>query len=124
MSYLADDGPPNFPPQVKDVAITNSSAWNIGIDPSTLVFHRQSTKNGLKNPIWGYQAPPTYITGKGCEIDWPLYNGVPAPLPALPAGVTTRKCTGKVVDVRLAPLGSLKIHMSELPVVDVKDPPS
>ncbi|KAL6721734.1 hypothetical protein ACLMJK_000839 [Lecanora helva] len=117
-----DTSAPSLPPEVHDFAFTNSTPWNIAIDPSTLTFH--TTANGtnetaLPNPIFEYGAPPTYITGKGCQIDWPLYNGLPAPLPALPNGTTNRVCTGNLTDVVLRPYGSLKIHMAELPIVDL-----
>ena len=113
------DGPARLPPQVRNVEFSNSKPWNIGIDPSTLVFHTTSTNGTLVNPIFDYHAPPTYITGKGCQIDWPLYKGLPAALPKLPNGVEHRSCTGRVTDIVLRPYGSLKVHMAELPIVDL-----
>lgn len=113
---------PFIPEQVHDFAFTNTKPWNIAIDVSSLTFHTTfngTTEPALQNPIFDYQAPPTYISGKGCEIDWPLYNGLPAPLPALPEGVSDRNCTGNVTDVILRPYGSLKNHMAELPTVDL-----
>ena len=113
---------PYLPPEVHDFAFTNATPWNIAIDTSTLAFHTTANltnETALPNPIFDYQAPPTYITAKGCQINWPLYNGLPAPLPALPEGVDHRNCTGNITDVVLRPYGSLKVHMAELPVVDL-----
>lgn len=122
-SYPPEDGPFTTPPEVHDVAFANTKPWNIAIDPSTLKFHTTASNttgpSPLKNPIFDYGAPPTYITGKGCQIDWPLYNGIPEALPKLAQG-KSRKCTGNQTDVVLRPYGSLKIHMAELPVVDLK----
>lgn len=58
---------------------------------------------------------PTYISGRGCEIEWPMWKGVPGPVP--PA--EERKCLGDSFDVKLIPYGGAKIHMSEFPVVDL-----
>ena len=113
---------PYLPPQVHDTAFTNTTPWNIAIDPSTLVFHTTANSTNattLPNPIFGYGAPPTYITGRGCQIIWPLYNGLPAPLPALANGTIHRNCSGNVTDVVLRPYGSLKVHMAELPTVEL-----
>lgn len=113
---------PFIPEDVHDFAFTNTKPWNIAIDISSLTFHTTfngTTEPALRNPIFEYHAPPTYISGKGCEIDWPLYNGLPAPLSALPKGLSHRDCTGNVTDVVLRPYGSLKNHMAELPTVDL-----
>lgn len=113
---------PVVPAQVHDHAFTNTKPWNIAIDTSTLVFHTTingSYETALPNPIFDYGAAPTYITGKGCQIAWPLYNGLPAPLSALANGTTYRNCTGNVTDVVLRPYGTLKVHMAELPLVDL-----
>jgi len=116
---------PIVPAQVHGYVFTNTTPWNIAIDTSTLVFHTTSknssneTESPLPNPIFDYGAAPTFITGKGCQVAWPLYNGLPAPLPALANGTTYRDCTGNVTDVILRPYGTLKVHMAELPMVDL-----
>ena len=113
---------PSLPQQIHDFAYTNTKPWNMAVDISTLTFHttfNSTPEPALQNPIFDYQAPPTYISGKGCQIDWPLYNSLPAPLPALPEGSRHRNCTGNVTDVVLRPYGSLKNHMAELPTVDL-----
>ena len=117
-----DTSTPHFPPEVHDYTFMNTTPWNIGIDVSTLVFHtltKITDDPALPNPIFDYGAPPTYITGKGCRIHWPVYKGLPAPLPALPNGTEYRNCTSQMFDVILRPYGSLKVHMAELPVVDL-----
>lgn len=113
---------PIVPAQVHDYAFTNTTPWNIAVDISTLVFHstaNNSNETALPNPIFDYGAAPTFITGRGCQITWPLYNGLPAPLPALANGTTVRNCTGNVTNVVLRPYGALKVHMAELPMVDL-----
>ena len=113
---------PLIPAEVHDFAFRNTKPWNMAIDVTSLTFHttfNTTTEPNLPNPIFDYQAPPTYISGKGCQIHWPLYDGLPAPLPALPEGVSHRNCTGSMEDVILRPYGSLKNHMAELPTVDL-----
>ncbi len=127
VSHTNGDDPHNtsspiLPSEVHDFAFTNTTPWNIAIDISTLTFHttlNHTSEKTLANPIFEYGAPPTYITGKGCQISWPLYRGLPEPLPALANGTTHRNCTGDVTDIVLRPYGSLKIHMAELPTVDL-----
>jgi hypothetical protein len=108
------------PPQVRDWTITNTSAWNYAIDPSTLTYHSPGNKTApgasLANPIWAPNAPPNYMTVKACQIDWPLYKqSVPGRVPSL----QSRKCVGPVGEVRLIPFGSAKLHMVDLPTIDL-----
>ena len=106
----------NIPAQARDYQLTNTSPWNIAIDPASLTFHSEDSGT-LENPIWAPGAPPTWIEGKGCEIAWSIWEGVPGPVPSK----RSRKCVGKVVDVKLVPYGSAKVHMAELPTVDLGD---
>ena len=108
------------PDEVGKVELSNTKPWNVGIDPSTLVSHSSISEEDLANPIFDYEAPPTFITGKGCRIEWPLHKGLPAALSELPMGSQKRQCDSEVVDVMLRPYGSLKNHMAELPVVDLR----
>ena len=120
VTYNAMDGMPAFPQAIKKVEISNTKPWNIGIDPDSLVFHSEDDDDGaLKSPIFDYMAPPSYIAAKACTIKWPLKNGLPAALPALPKGKTKWNCHGWVRDVILRPYASLKVHMAELPIVDL-----
>ena len=118
-TYSPLDAPFSVPHQIHNVEYTNTKPWNMGIDPSTLVFHTKALNATLPNPIFAYHAPPSYITAKGCPIHWGLYRGLPAPLKRLPKGVSARNCSGNVTEVVLRPYGSLKVHMAELPIVDL-----
>ena len=118
VQVLPPDGPPNPPPQVHAYNITATQPWNIAIDPSSLTFHHNANSTGtetLANPIWASGAPPTSITARGCQIDWPLDHGIPARVPLAP-----RSCTSAVVNVTMRPYGSLNVHMAELPTIDLK----
>jgi hypothetical protein len=106
-----------IPEQVKDYQIFNTSSWNIAIDPKTLVF-KTSYKEGereddLPNPLWADGVAPTWIEGRGCLITWSIWKGGPGPVPM------DRRCLGQAFDLRLIPYGGAKVHMSELPVVDL-----
>jgi hypothetical protein len=103
------------PPQVRDWTITNTTSWAFAIDPSTLTYHHSGEK-GLHNPIWAPGAPPSWISAKACEIAWPLYLGsVPDQVPS----PKQRGCISDVTEVKLVPYGSAKLHMSELPTIDL-----
>lgn len=102
-------------PQAVDYTMTNTTPWNIAIDPSTLSFHSNSTTAPLANPLWAPSAPPTWMTALGCEINWPLYTDVPGVVPPLQG----RTCLGSVMNVTLRPYGSQKLHMSVLPTIDL-----
>ena len=117
VEVLPPDGPPNPPPQVHAYNITATQPWNIAIDPTSLVFHRNINSTGteaLANPIWTSGAPPTSISARGCQINWPLDHGIPARVPLAP-----RNCTGAVMNVTMRPYGSLNVHMAELPTIDL-----
>ncbi|KAI4101584.1 MAG: hypothetical protein LQ339_004973 [Xanthoria mediterranea] len=104
----------NIPPQAHDHIIINTKPWNIAIDPSTLSYHSSSALNGtLPNPIWAYEAPPSYIRARGCAIEWGIEKGLPAP----PPKEGHRTCIGDAMEVVLRPYGSLKVHMAVLPTV-------
>ena len=120
VTYSKLDGPPVWPDTVKKVEIENTDAWNIGIDPMSLEYHTTpGADEPLPNPVFDYRAPPGHIIGKGCLVEWPMKNGLPDALPALPKGQDKRKCEGELTDVVLRPYASLKVHMAELPVVDL-----
>ena len=111
--------PASLPTHAHDYIVNNTRPWNIAIDSSTLAYHlvpsNSSNSSALPNPIWGPGAPPGYITAKGCQIHWPVDHGVPAPVP-LPGN---RSCMGKAMEVVFRPYGSLKVHMAELPTVNL-----
>jgi hypothetical protein len=104
------------PEQSKDYQIFNTSTWNVAIDPSTLKFSSVGGDGDrLANPLFAPGAPPGKITGRGCEIEWPLYRSVPSWAPLK----EERKCVGKPFEVTLRPYGSTKIRMTELPTMDL-----
>ena len=105
VAYPTVDGPPQIPTQAHDFSFVNTRPWNIAIDPSSLQLHApadNTTVTTLKNPIFDYEAPPSYITGKGCQINWVLNQGVPEALPKLPEGAIWN-CTGNITDVVFRP---------------------
>ena len=113
------------PTPVADVVFyNNTTPWNIAIDPSTIEWHPgfsnsstssadQSWETSLPSPLWAYQAPPSFVTAKGCYIDWPIFHNVPGPVPLRAA----RKCNGGAVDLTFRPYGSMRTRMSELPTI-------
>lgn len=104
------------PPQSRDWQLTNTSAWNIAIDPSTLTLNTANRSAGaLPNPIWAPGAPPTSMSVRACEIAWGIYKGVPD----VPPPKAERKCLGDVFEARLEPLGAAKLHMVDLPSIDL-----
>lgn len=112
------------PPQVRDWTLHNASAWNYAIDPRTLVYHGPGTGEGdgetasyqLNNPVFAPNAAPGYMEVEGCQIDWPMHLGsVPGPPPVGAA----RRCVAGVETLRLVPYGCAKLHMAELPAIDL-----
>ncbi|KAF1815284.1 hypothetical protein P152DRAFT_391965 [Eremomyces bilateralis CBS 781.70] len=120
--------PSEIPPEAKDWSMTPSSPWAVAIDPSTLSVHNAGVPEdgSLPNPVWAPGVPPISITVKGCEIEWPLYGGKTGHvrdgrIPDLPPSKELRKCIGPVQEWKLVPHGSAKIHMSDLPVIDLSE---
>ena len=115
--------PANYPPgsgapvEAHDWTILPNSPWNLAIDPSTLQFYDYDNRDDeqLPNPIWEENAPPVTISALACEINWSLVDGY-APNPPL-AG--QRNCTGPAFTVGLTPYGAAKLHMAELPTVNL-----
>jgi len=51
----------------------------------------------------------------GCEIDWPVLEGVaPAPPPTNPKCITGKR------KYKMIPYGAAKVHMAELPTVKLQ----
>lgn len=108
------------PPESRDWTILNTSPWNYAIDASTLAYQyagEAAPGKQLANPIWAPGQPPNVVTAKACLIEWGLYvDSVPGLVPS-PA---ERACIGDdVVEVELRPYGSTKLHMVDLPTVDL-----
>ena len=106
-------GRTELPLLAQDWTMVNTKPWTVAIDTKSLV---QRTKGNvydmdLPSPIWARDAPPVFIEGDGCEIEWPMYRNVPGPVPA------RKRCVGNKTRIRFVPFGSAKIGMSELPVL-------
>ncbi|KAL9113154.1 MAG: hypothetical protein Q9227_002766 [Pyrenula ochraceoflavens] len=115
--------PANYPPgsgaplEAHDWTILPNSPWNVAIDINTLYFYDHDNRDDeqLPNPIFEQNAPPVVISALVCEIGWNLTNGY-AGNPPLPG---QRNCTGPAFTVGLTPFGAAKLHMAELPTVDL-----
>lgn len=105
------------PPQSRDWEYHNTTAWNVAIDVSTLKFHSASVKT-LANPIFAPGAPPTYITAQACQIDWPLYLDS---VPGYPPTGDAKNCLGDAFQVKLVPYGAAKLHMADMPTIDLSN---
>ena len=109
-----------YPSQSRDWSYHNTSAWNYAIDKTTLAYHgpdSTSSVTTLANPLFAPGAPPGYMTAQACEIDWPMaFQGS---VPGYPPTGDAKKCVGDAVEVKLVPYASAKLHMAELPVIDL-----
>jgi hypothetical protein len=104
------------PREARDWTITPLSAWAIAIDPSTLHFvSNRSRDEQLPNPVFAENAPPVAISALACEIDWKMTDGYASN----PPNVGQRNCTGEPFTTFLRPYGAAKLHMAELPTVDL-----
>jgi Beta-L-arabinofuranosidase, GH127 len=104
------------PQQARDWTITPKSTWAVAIDPSTLQFvSNSSADERLPNPIFAENAPPLTISALACEIDWSMQDGYAAEPPQR----EQRHCSGKGFTIGLKPYGAAKLHMAELPTVDL-----
>lgn len=128
---IVSSGPPKFysnqstfpegtyPPQAHDYTMLNSTEWNVAIDPSTLTYRPGSFESGggdLPSPTWEDGQLDMAVTAQGCLIDWPLFRDV---VPGNPVLGEERVCRGDVFEVVLRPYGSSKLHMSDLPVIEL-----
>jgi len=112
--YPGDDAPP----QAQDWTILPIAPWNLAIDTSTLRFYEYPNRYAewLPNPIWRDEAPPVSISALACEIQWETKDGYALEPPM----VGGRNCTNRAFPVELKPYGSAKLHMAELPTVDLR----
>jgi len=106
--------PGTYPAEAQDHSLINTTEWNVAIDPSTLVYHVGS--GPLPIPTFLDGQLPMYFTAKACLIKWPMFlNAVPgSPIPK-----NERKCLGEIFNAILRPYGSTKLHMSDLPTIDL-----
>lgn len=108
-------------PQVKDYEYKSAMDWRLAIDPWTLRFHKHKfmRPSEISNPIFAEGANSGHITVQGCKIDWPsLEEGVPGDVPPLDG----RRCIGEAFEVKLIPYGSAKLHIADIPVIDIRQP--
>ncbi|KAJ5937614.1 hypothetical protein N7454_003956 [Penicillium verhagenii] len=103
-----------YPPQAQDHVLLNSTEWNVAIDPNTLEY--QAGSGPLPEPAFQDGALPIYMTAMGCLIDWPMFLGA---VPGSPIPKVDRVCLGDHFNVTLRPYGSAKLHMSEIPTIDL-----
>ncbi|KAK7615542.1 hypothetical protein BKA81DRAFT_318831 [Phyllosticta paracitricarpa] len=114
---------PNAPPQARDWRLANASAWNVAVDPSTLVLRSSSSSSvveqmeELPSPIFAPAAPPVWVEASGCEIGgWGVYRGVMD----VPPPVGERACVdGTRRTVRLEPMGAAKLRIVDLATVQM-----
>ncbi|KAG2416198.1 hypothetical protein HFD88_007391 [Aspergillus terreus] len=115
LTSYRDSNYPDAPANVLNHDLLPTAAWAYAIDPSTLRYKGlpiNTTK--VPNPLWTDQAP-TAITAKVCEIRWDLVDGY-APNPPRSEN---RSCLGDPFDIDLIPYGGAKLHLAEIPVVDL-----
>ncbi|KAJ5801973.1 uncharacterized protein N7503_004423 [Penicillium pulvis] len=103
-----------YPPQAQDHVLLNTTEWNVAIDPTTLEYNAGS--GPLPEPTFQDGALPMYMTAKGCLIYWPMFLGA---VPGSPIPKEDRVCLGDAFNVTLRPYGSAKLHMSEIPTIDL-----
>ncbi|KAJ5729713.1 uncharacterized protein N7483_004221 [Penicillium malachiteum] len=103
-----------YPPQAQDYVLLNTTEWNVAIDPTTLAYNPGS--GPLPEPTFQDGALPMSMTATGCLIDWPMFLGA---VPGSPIPKKDRTCLGDAFNVTLRPYGSAKLHMSEIPTIDL-----
>lgn len=109
------DNPPF--PQLRDDVVNHTRAWAVAVDQSTLQYYGKSDSTSLPEPIFEQGAPPTFATVVGCKIRWDLYRDItPDWAPA------NRTCTGLPRRFKIIPYGAAKVHISDLPVINMKTP--
>ncbi|KAI9720098.1 MAG: hypothetical protein M1828_005826 [Chrysothrix sp. TS-e1954] len=106
------------PPQSSDVSFYNTTAWNYAIEPSTLRYRNAAAPGDtLRYPIFAPGNPPNYVEVEACQIDWPLYLDSVADVP--PVGSKKQCVANSTKTVKLVPYGSAKLHLADLPVIDL-----
>ncbi|KAJ9197365.1 CAZyme family GH127 [Paecilomyces variotii] len=108
--------PGTYPPQAHDYQMLNSTEWNVAIDPSTITYYDGGENTALPQPTWDDGQLPMYMIAKACLIDWPLFRGS---VPGWPIRKEDRKCLGDAFNATLRPYGSAKLHMAEIPTIDL-----
>ena len=93
------------PSQASTWYYNNTSPWNLAINTSSISYFGPDASSAssvsLANPIYEYQAPPSYLTVQACQIDWPLLYGVAGPVPL----DGDRTCTSDPAEITMRPYG-------------------
>lgn len=110
------DGLP-FKELLRDEFVNCTKEWNVAIDPKTIRYNGIGDEDAMANPIFEHNAPANFMTVDGCQIKWDLKLGV-TPDRVPPKG--NRTCISEKKTYRLIPYGAAKVHMSEMPTVDLK----
>lgn len=107
-------GPPmaDLPfPQLQDYYIAGTREWAVAIDPSSLQYQPPAAAVGRP---FAPGSDAGSVSASGCPVDWDLYlRATPHVVPRKPV------CRGKNKVYTLVPYGQAKVHMSELPVVNL-----
>lgn len=109
------------PPSAREYTMTPTSKWGLAVDPSTLKFNplknADAVDHTLPDPLWARDADLPSITASVCEIKWELTG--PQGYAPDPPGSGQRDCIGEPYEVEMVPYGTARLHMAELPVVDL-----
>lgn len=100
---------------VRDHFLSNTTPWNTAIDPKSLKFSGPGNV-ASDSRVFSPDADGPAFTVQGCEVEWPLYLDTTPDWPPVKP-----KCIGEPTEFRLVPYGSAKLHMSELPVIDLEN---
>ncbi|PGH27645.1 hypothetical protein AJ80_00658 [Polytolypa hystricis UAMH7299] len=109
---------PNAPAGARDYTLAPTSTWGLTIDPSTLRFEVSNNFFGLPGLLYIPDRVPVSISATGCKIRWELTEGGYAPEPPKPE---ERECISDPYEVGLVPYGTAKLHLAELPTVDLSE---
>lgn len=103
-------------PELRDYFVRNALPWNVAIDPSTLQY-TPPVAGATVGFSGGNSTSSGVVVAQGCQIAWPLYQqSTPGAVP----GAGARECIyGTEGHYNMVPYGRAKVHMSELPTVDM-----
>jgi hypothetical protein len=103
-----------FIPEDRDHTLLPTADWRIAIDPSTLKVNDKSSKDfKLPKLPWTPGGQPVTLTAKGCNIEWGILHNAAAPPPPSP-----NTCKGDTFEVTLAPFGSAKLRLGQIPTMN------
>lgn len=120
---------PGAPVESQEYTMKPLSPWGLAIDPSSLRTDLPAAvvtgeRGGgpysfLQKVLFREQkSQPVSITVKVCEIKWALTDKARGYAPN-PPKLRERQCIGKPFRSKLVPYGTARLHMAELPTVDL-----